>query len=578
MPNSTRDEIARLQEEYEKNPEGRLFVHLAEAYRRAGELEKAREVLNQGLERHSDYLSARIVLAQVETELGNSQGALQVWREVVELDPDNELALWALAELEYNEGHAEQSLAYYRRLEDLGVDDAELDEMISMLETAVAEGGVSAGAAAMPTADAVAGVSSASGSAANVEKSWSPPPSNPSRQSEPQRAQSSPQETRGGSMSSPGGPTGGGVSGGGSSSGASESGRRAASTENIQAKAREGNGTALAHTDAIGLSDLLVRLLEYRDATFHAGSSLTRLLAVSIGRELELDRIHLEALALAALLSDLGGLGLGMNGYHLADIQNPDERRQAEQREVAISLQLLHGITLPAGVHESVRHQHERWDGKGYPDGLREEEIPYGARVIAIARAGADYLTRAHESGGVAGALDELQRNAGSRYDPVVVSVLRRVFQRRSDHGIGFGLGGRIIVVHPEELRALGVATQLHSEGYVSEVVRDVGKARESIRRALPKAVVAGAGIPQEELSRLIRDVRANGEVAGIPLIAIDANDMDLRVSLLTAGADVCFSSEVTFREFKATLDALLRRREEIDRPQDRMARVEARL
>ncbi len=63
MPESSRVEIARLQEEYEKNPEGRLFVHLAEAYRRSGELEKARAILNQGLERHSDYLSARIVLA-----------------------------------------------------------------------------------------------------------------------------------------------------------------------------------------------------------------------------------------------------------------------------------------------------------------------------------------------------------------------------------------------------------------------------------------------------------------------------------------------------------------------------------
>ncbi|HUE95766.1 MAG TPA: HD domain-containing phosphohydrolase, partial [Longimicrobiaceae bacterium] len=348
--------------------------------------------------------------------------------------------------------------------------------------------------------------------------------------------------------------------------------------QQVRPKTRETTGTAIAHTDAIGLSDLLVRLLEYRDATFHAGSSLTRLLAVSIGRELELDRIHLEALALAALLSDLGGLGLGLNGYHLADLENPEERRKAEQREVAVSLQLLHGITLPAGVHEAVRHQHERWDGKGYPDGLREEEIPYGARVIAIARAAADYLTRANEAGGVAGALDELQRNAGSRYDPVVVSVLRRVFQRRADHGVGFGLGGRIIVVHPEELRALGVATQLHAEGYVSELVRDVSKARESIRRTGPKAIVFGAGIPQDDLSRLIRDIRANPEVAPIPLIAIDANDMDLRVALLTAGADVCFAGEVTFREFKATLDALLRRREEIDRPQDRLGRVEARL
>jgi len=331
------------------------------------------------------------------------------------------------------------------------------------------------------------------------------------------------------------------------------------------------------HTDSIGLSDLLVRLLEYRDATFHAGSSLTRLLAVAIGRELELDDIHIEALALAALLSDLGGIGLSSdNGHRLIELGDSEERRRAEQREVALSLQLLQGITLPAGVHEAVRHQHERWDGKGYPDGLKEEEIPYGARVIAIARACASHLSHSTDDGGVTSALEELQRNAGSRYDPVVVNVLRRVFQRRAHHGIGFGLGGRVLLVHPEELRGLSVASQLHSEGYVAEVARDAATARTALRRTPPRAVVLGASAPSEDLLRLIREVRGNADLAGIPVLVIDANDMDLRVGLLTAGADACFSSEVTFREFKATLDALLRRREEIDRPSERIGRVEA--
>ena len=49
--------------------------------------EAQRQTLNEGLERHSDYLSARIVLAQVETELGEVRRALQVWREVIDLDP-----------------------------------------------------------------------------------------------------------------------------------------------------------------------------------------------------------------------------------------------------------------------------------------------------------------------------------------------------------------------------------------------------------------------------------------------------------------------------------------------------------
>lgn len=559
MSDSTRDEIARLQEEYEKNPEGRLFVHLAEAYRRAGELEKARKVLNEGLERHSDYLSARIVLAQVETELGDTERALKVWREVARLDPDNELALWALAELEYNSGNAKNSLGFYRRLAELGVDDAELDDMITLLESG-ADAAAASGQTDIPTVaetptdqDAPMAPTSTEGSA-STSRTAAGRDANGGRKSNSDASAEVSTTTQ-------------------------DSGSRAPLVvPDVPDRSRiPDNGGAVAHTDAIGLSDLLVRLLEYRDATFYADSSLTRLLAIAIGRELELDPIHVEALALAALLSDLGGLGLGSgNGKHLAQIEDEGQRRIAEQREVAISLQLLHGIMLPAGVHEAVRHQHERWDGRGYPDGLKEEEIPYGARVIAIARACAALLTRHSPDGGVPAALEEIQRHAGSRYDPVIISVLRRVFQHRAEHGIGFGLGGRVVVAYPEELRGLDVATQLHSEGYVAEVTRDASSARESVRRAFPKAVVLGAGLPKEELTRFIREIRTSTETFGIPLLVIDANNMDLRVDLLTAGADACFATDVSFREFKATLDALLRRREEIDRPQERV-RADAR-
>jgi response regulator RpfG family c-di-GMP phosphodiesterase len=244
---------------------------------------------------------------------------------------------------------------------------------------------------------------------------------------------------------------------------------------------------------------------------------------------------------------------------------NEDEERAAEQREVAVSLQLLQGITLPAGVHEAVRHQHERWDGSGYPDGLREESIPYTARVLAIARACAERLTGSLDgrSRSVREALDQMQRQAGSRFDPVIVSVLRRVFQRRSEHGIGFGLGGRVVIVHPEELRTLGLATLLHTNGYVTEMTADTARGRVSLRDREVDALVVGANLPTNDVSRFIREVRGNAAVNSIPIVVIDANDMDLRVELLTAGADVCFPSEIGFREFKATLDALLRRREE---------------
>jgi HD-GYP domain-containing protein (c-di-GMP phosphodiesterase class II) len=83
-----------------------------------------------------------------------------------------------------------------------------------------------------------------------------------------------------------------------------------------------------------------------------------------------------------------------------------------------------------------IRHHHERWDGKGYPDGLAGEDIPLGARIIAVADS-YDAMTSdrpyrkalPHEV-----ALIELQRSAGAQFDPVIVTAfLAREGARRPE-------------------------------------------------------------------------------------------------------------------------------------------------
>lgn len=529
MPETTRDEIAKLQEEYAKHPEGRLFVHLAEAYRRSGELERARDLLQQGLQQHEDYLSARILLAEVHSELGDDEQARATWVAVLEQDEENERALRALADLAYVAGRQGEALSHYRRLQELGMDDDEVRNLIQELDQVPARGEV-----ASPRGVTTSEVD---------DRTTRPADRSAARKEEPRQAARPAPAARAQTVTS----------------GPAAAPAAAPDSRGVQSP-------ALVQTDAIGLADMLVRVLEFRGSTFHSESSVTRLISLAIGRELELDPIHLDSLALAALLSDLGGLGLS-DQAHSVPVGGDDStaRRRAEQREVAITMQLLQGITLPAGVHEAIRHQHERWDGSGYPDGLRDEEIPYGARVLAIARACARMLSSqdGRPTRSVISALDELQRHAGSHYDPVVINVLRRVFQRRAEHGIGYGIGGRVVIVHPEELRALGLATQLHAHGYVTEMASETSRVRERLRGTPTRAVVVGANLPRNDVARLIRDVRSSPTHASVPVIVIDANDMETRVEYLTAGADVCFASEVTFKEFMATLVALLRRTED---------------
>jgi DNA-binding response OmpR family regulator len=156
--------------------------------------------------------------------------------------------------------------------------------------------------------------------------------------------------------------------------------------------------------------------------------------------------------------------------------------------------------------------------------------------------------------------VDDLQRQAGSAFDPLVVSVLRRVFAQRERHGIGYGWGGRVAVVHPHELRALELAARLHGEGYAAETLDSAAALRDLLRTGSPQALVLGADLPDADAALLVREIRSVGGL--LPVLVVDASDARRRIELLGAGADVCFPAGADFLEVRATLDALLRRGE----------------
>jgi tetratricopeptide (TPR) repeat protein len=134
MAESHREEIAKLEALYANNPEGRVFTHLAEAYRRAGELERAKEILSRGIARHSDYASAYVVLGRVMVDMGSTDDARGAFRRVLELDRHNLIALRSLGELSTDAGDATEALHYYRELLSLDPGDDRLRLTVMSLE------------------------------------------------------------------------------------------------------------------------------------------------------------------------------------------------------------------------------------------------------------------------------------------------------------------------------------------------------------------------------------------------------------------------------------------------------------
>jgi len=109
-------EIEKLEKRWAENPKGRNFAPLADAYRKAGELDRAIELCTAGLERHPDYVSAHIVFGRCLIDQKNDPGASAVFRKVLALDPENVLALKILAEIADRGGRYDEAADWLSRL------------------------------------------------------------------------------------------------------------------------------------------------------------------------------------------------------------------------------------------------------------------------------------------------------------------------------------------------------------------------------------------------------------------------------------------------------------------------------
>jgi len=109
-------EIEKLEKRWAENPKGRNFAPLADAYRKAGELDRALELCTAGLERHPDYVSAHIVFGRCLIDQKNDSGASEVFRKVLSLDPENVLALKILADIAERGGRYDEAAEWLGRL------------------------------------------------------------------------------------------------------------------------------------------------------------------------------------------------------------------------------------------------------------------------------------------------------------------------------------------------------------------------------------------------------------------------------------------------------------------------------
>lgn len=203
-------------------------------------------------------------------------------------------------------------------------------------------------------------------------------------------------------------------------------------TEKVQALASAG---VVAQRDRENWLDLLVRLLDMLDPDLQGHASRVAELSVAVAKRLGCSQDAIETIRLAALLHDIGKIGLPSDiVFASADTLAEAQKKVYASHPVRGQFLLSHIDWLnEAGV--LIRHHHEQMNGSGAPDRLIGEEIPLGSRIIAIA----DYLDRAtnHEVAGTMlhNAIRKLRNLANRSFDQELIQhteeVVADVFDRQ---------------------------------------------------------------------------------------------------------------------------------------------------
>lgn len=171
------------------------------------------------------------------------------------------------------------------------------------------------------------------------------------------------------------------------------------------------------------LIQALAQAIEAKDSYTSNHVGRVRDLSVSIARAIGLERDAIKVIAIAATLHDVGKISTP-DAVLLKPGPLTDEEYEIMKQHAANGALILRGIrSLPPAVEPMVRHHHERWDGKGYPDGKKEADIPLGAQIISIADC-YDAMTydRPYRKGFTPlEALKRMEGGCGSQFNPKIL-------------------------------------------------------------------------------------------------------------------------------------------------------------
>jgi diguanylate cyclase (GGDEF)-like protein/putative nucleotidyltransferase with HDIG domain len=250
--------------------------------------------------------------------------------------------------------------------------------------------------------------------------------------------------------------------------------------------------------------EALALAIEAKDQTTHDHLQRVRIYAIEVAKELGMSGTDLEALHAAALLHDIGKLAVPEHIIAKPGKLTPEEFEKMKIHTV-VGADILERVRFPYPVVPIVRAHHEKWDGSGYPYGLKGAEIPIGARILSAV----DYLDALASDRQYRKAmpLDEVMKRlsaeSGKSFDPKVVDVLLRRYrtlenlaQSHSERGAVLGLPTELKVTRgPAPAAGFEQASVSDAPGREATFLSSIAAARQEAQSLFELSQDLGASL-----------------------------------------------------------------------------------
>jgi len=283
--------------------------------------------------------------------------------------------------------------------------------------------------------------------------------------------------------------------------------------------------------------------------------------SAKIAEILKLPPEIVSATEVAASLYDIGKIGIQKDVLWKKSGLD-DKQQDAMKNHPLVACDLLKDIPFPWNILPIIRHHHERFDGNGYPDGLKGREIPIGSRVIAVVDAFHAMISRRpyRQVFHTEEALREINAKAGIQFDPEVVEVFMEVARKHFSDQLQKG-SLKILLVDDDIKNLARLKIVLDLEGYEVITARNVEDGITLAGTQYPDLIVSELILKDLESHQLLEYVRNNPDLEETLFIFLSTgNNAADRIKAYRMGADDFIPKPYELGEFVLKIENLFKR------------------